>query len=177
MPHDVMAREQGALPSRVSRCEQHASTTFAQARRLYLTAGGEDRFSEECKQLFADMHVAKITQAVIDHYAGVLYPHVEPPTLIREYYVPLAAILHFAASLGLCDYRQIRRPRLPKHLRLRWIWPAEFGTASRRMLAPLPSIVSLLATHGCQPGRGIIPAMGATRSCSRRCGISRCGRR
>jgi integrase len=127
MSRELGAPNQGAEPPRAMRCHsaQNASATFADADRLYVAQGGEDRLIEECHQIFDGMQLSEITQEVIDRWARILCPHVELSTLIREYYVPLAAILHFAASLSLCRYLRIRRPPVTKAHRLRWIWPAE----------------------------------------------------
>lgn len=96
--------------------------TFADALSRYR---GKDRFLGPLEEFFGNTPLTEITQEAIDRGASICYPDAAVSTVIRQYYVPLAAVLHCAAAAGLCEYRQVTRPRLPIHVRLRYISPAE----------------------------------------------------
>jgi integrase len=157
MPRELIALEQGAEQPRVTRCDsaQTRSTTFVEARRLYTAQGGEDRLTEESHDVFNGMQLSEITQEVIDRWARILYPHVELSTLIREYYVPLAAMLHFAASLGLSRYLRIRRPLLTKAPHLRWIWPAESVRLAEKCCSHFRPLYLFMQHTGANAGEAV----------------------
>jgi integrase len=127
MAHEFIAPERGELPARRTSnlTLRNGSITFAEAYQLYLAAGGEDRLTDECHQIFDGMSPSEITQEVLDYWGPILHADVELSTLIREYYGPLGAVLHFAHSIGLCPYLLIKRPRISKATRLRWRSPAQ----------------------------------------------------
>jgi integrase len=128
MPEEPVALQQRTESLRVSRCgstQQCESITFAEASRLYEKAGGDDRFLPLAKQHLGSLLLWQITQEAIDQLAPGSYPDARASTIVRQWYGPIAAVLHFAASQGLCEYRRIRLPRLPPASRLRWIWPAD----------------------------------------------------
>jgi integrase len=102
-----------------------AEITFAYAAGLYVKAGGERRFLWVPKQHIGNVPLASVTQALIDRTAKVAFPAAKVSTRVRQYYVPVAAVLHHAAEAGLCAYLQVRRPSISCTPRLRWIWPAE----------------------------------------------------
>ncbi len=119
-----------------------------------MEAGGERRFQPPLIKHFGTTPLAKIDQAAIDRAAKLLYPSATPATLNRQVYTPISAVLKFAAKRGMCDFRQIERPRQPKG-RVRWLTPAEADRlieACSRHLKPL--IIFLLYT-GCRLSEGL----------------------
>ncbi len=117
-----------------------ATATFIEAAVMYLEAGGEARFVEPLTTHFGMTNLARIDQGAIDRAAKILYPDAAPSTLNRQVYTPAAAILHFAAERGLCDWRKIHRPKQPAG-RVRWLRPEE---AERLMEACSPHLGPLV---------------------------------
>jgi integrase len=101
-----------------------ATATFIEAAVSYLEHGGERRFVGPLIDYFRSMPLAAIDQNTIDQAAATIYPKVSNATRVRQFYVPLSAILRHAALRGLCEHRVIERPSLPKG-RVRWITPEE----------------------------------------------------
>ena len=101
-----------------------ATATFLEAAVAYMEAGRERRFLAPLVKHFGNQPLVNITQAAIDRAAKVLYPRAAPGTLNRQVYTPTSAILKFAAKRGLCEFRQIDRPRQPKG-RTRYLTPPE----------------------------------------------------
>ena len=91
---------------------------------MYLEGGGEARFIEPLTDHFRAAKLAEIDQGAIAKAARKLYPDAAPSTVNRQLYTPMAAILHFAAENGLCEWRKIKRPKQPKG-RVRWLRPEE----------------------------------------------------
>ena len=103
---------------------KHESITFAQAISRYEKAGGENRFLALPNEHLGDLPLSKVTQDAIDQLARVAYREASVSTIVRQWYGPIAAVLHGAASQRLCEYRQINLPHVPTEFRLRWIRPA-----------------------------------------------------
>jgi integrase len=123
-----------------------ATATFLEAAVGYLESGGERRFMKRLIDHFGTTPLASIDQAAIDHAAKKLYPTAAAATLNRQIYTPTSAVLKFASTLGLCDFRPLRRPKQPKG-RVRWITPVEADrliTAGAAHLRPL--LIFLLYT-------------------------------
>ena len=103
---------------------KRATATFLEAAVLYMEGGGERRFMRPLIDHFGTTPLVKIDQAAIDHAAKKLYPNRAPSTLNRHVYTPISAVLKYASSRGLCEGRQVQRPRQPKG-RIRYLTPAE----------------------------------------------------
>jgi integrase len=101
----------------------HALVKLRDAALAYIAAGGEARFVWRLIEEVGEMRIAEITQEFIDANARRLYRCTA--TAIRQWYVPIAAILHFAAKRGDCPYWQLKRPRIQSAVRLRFIYPEE----------------------------------------------------
>ncbi len=73
---------------------------------------------------FGTTPLSRIDQAAIDRAARELKPAASNATRNRQVYMPIGAVLHYAAKRGLCEYRKIERPRQPRG-RMRWLRPDE----------------------------------------------------
>lgn len=108
--------------------EQQATSdvvTFAEAARLYVVAGGEQRYLAKIVSYFgSEIRIDKIDALAIERAAASIYPHVKPDTVRRQLRVPIRAVLNFA--LGK------RREKLDDTRRLRWLTPEE---AERLLIA------------------------------------------
>ncbi len=126
MSGQLYALNEGAHLSRVRRDQQpqSATITFGEASEIYEKQGGDRRFLGALRQYFGPLPLSEITQERIDQVAKIALAGAKESTRIRQYYVPLAAILHHAAELQLCPYLVIRRPRAATIDRVRWISPA-----------------------------------------------------
>ncbi len=100
------------------------TATFIEAAVMYLEAGGEARYIEPLTDHFGTTKLARIDQNAVERAAKNIYPKAAPSTVNRQVHTPLAAVLHYAAKRGLCEYRKIERPRQPAG-RMRWLRPEE----------------------------------------------------
>lgn len=104
----------------------HADTrekTFADATEAYLNNGGEERFLERINEAIGPLPLNSINQEVIDNTAreiygayrktenGKIYEH-KSSTIKRQFYDPVAAVLHYAAELDWTPYRRVKKPKI-----------------------------------------------------------------
>jgi len=140
----------------VERSIHGASTTatFLEAAVMYLENGGEARFIEPLTDYFKSAKLGRIDQAAIDKAAKEIYPEASTSTLNRQVYTPVAAILHYAAERGLCDWRKIRRPKQPK-VRVRWLRPEEADKLIAECSPHLKPLVTFLFYTGARISEAI----------------------
>ncbi len=96
-----------------------APTTFATVAADYMAAkgiaeGNERYYIDKLVAELGHLDVAAVTGADIAKAARALYPTHAATTLNRQAYTPAAAILHWAAEVGLRDYVRIRKLREDK---------------------------------------------------------------
>ena len=101
-----------------------ATASFLEAAVAYMEAGGERRYLKRLINHFGNLPLAKIDQAAIDHAAKILCPSAAPSTVNCQIHTPVSAVVKHAAARGLCEYKQIERPRQPRG-RVRWLTPSE----------------------------------------------------
>ena len=95
--------------------------TFLSAAVGYMKAGGERRFLEPIMEHFGETLIARIDQAAIDAGAVTLFPDATPQTRNRQFYTPVAAILHYAGA-----EIEVRRPKGHEgERRTDWLWPEQ----------------------------------------------------
>jgi len=129
--------------------------TFAGAVSRYLASGGEQRFLRKVEAALGGLPLAEITQAAIDHGAAALYPGASPATKVRQYYVPVSAVVHFAAQNGWCEYRKIRRPSVPTKHRLNWLRPDEADTLAINCSPTFRPLYLFWLLTGTSPSEGL----------------------
>lgn len=92
--------------------------TFAEAARLYIQNGGEERFMEKIvNHLGPKVTVDEIDDLEIARIGEAIYPAASPDTVRRQVRVPIKAVLNFADGK--------RRVKLNDNKRARWLTPAE----------------------------------------------------
>jgi integrase len=121
-----------------------AAVKLREIALAYIAAGGEARFVWRLINDIGNIPLAEVGQELIDEYAAKSYPR--PATAIRQCYVPIAAILHFAAARGDCAYWQLKRPPIQSSVRLRFIAPEESVRLAAKC-APHFRATYLLAQH------------------------------
>lgn len=95
--------------------------SFADAIEAYLNKGGEERFLGKINEILGSLPLEGVTQAVIDkaaieHFQTYTrggekrYKH-QPSTVKRQFYDPVATVLHHAADLGWISWRRIKKPK------------------------------------------------------------------
>jgi len=95
--------------------------TFLSAAVAYIKGGGERRYLELIIEHFGETLLPKIDQAAIDTGAVKLYPDVSPATRNRQFYTPVAAVLHHA---GISI--DVNRPKgADGSKRTDWLWPEQ----------------------------------------------------
>jgi integrase len=97
--------------------------TFLSAAIAYMQAGGERRYVARLVKYFGETFIKDINQDMIDAGAKAVYPGAIPPTVARQFYVPVSAILHHALG-DKCP--EIKRPKGSKGKeRKEWLWPED----------------------------------------------------
>ncbi|MCZ6862677.1 MAG: site-specific integrase [Alphaproteobacteria bacterium] len=114
---------------------------------LYLEGGGERRYLQPLIDRFGTTPLSRIDQGAIDRAARELKPAASAATRARQVYMPIGAVLHYAAKRGLCEYRKIERPRQPKG-RMRWLRPDEAERLIEACAPHLRPLVILLFGTG-----------------------------
>src|SRR5262249_28189964 len=79
---------------------RRATATFAQAALNYLEQGGSKRYLNEIISHFGTKTLAQIDQDAIDRGARKLYPDVGDSTRIRQFYVPVSAVMTHRSKRG-----------------------------------------------------------------------------
>lgn len=130
------------------------TATFLEAAVGYMEAGGERRFLGPLVKHFGTTTLARIDQTAIDRAATVLYPDASAATLNRQVYTPVSAALKFAAKRGMCDFRQLDRPRQPRG-RIRSLAPAEADRLIESCAKHLKPLVVFLFYTGCRLSEGL----------------------
>jgi len=100
--------------------------TFLDAALAYMQAGGERKRLGPIIEMTGEfalrgVPVTEIDQVMIDNAAAALFPGVPPPTLNREFYTPVAAVIHRAGR-----QMKIMRPKGWRGARATaWLEPAQ----------------------------------------------------
>jgi integrase len=126
---------------------RRAVATFLEAAVSYMEAGGERRFIDRLLKRLGARPLASIDQAAIDRLARALYPAASPATLNRQVYTPISAVLRHAHKRGLCELREIERPRQPKG-KVRWLTPGEASALVAACSPHMRPIVTFLLYTG-----------------------------
>jgi integrase len=100
------------------------AAAFLEAAVLYMEAGRERRYLRPLIDHLGGDKLIQVDQAAIDRAARVIKPDAAPATVNRQVYGPVAAVLHFAAERGLCEYRKIKRVKEPRG-RVHWLKPEQ----------------------------------------------------
>lgn len=127
------------------------TATFDDAVRLYEAARnlsrGEQRHVDRLRQHFGTKSLSTLRPADLVDAAHTLYPTVTPQTKNRQAIEPCAAILHYAARNGLCDW--IRAEKLPtEEPERRLVRPAGLSPVIAATEGPLNVILVTLAYQG-----------------------------
>jgi integrase len=77
----------------------------------YIESGGSPAYFAPLLALIGHLPISEMNQERIDYLASVICANVTVSTCIRQVYVPLSAILKFAAARCWCGYFRIKRPR------------------------------------------------------------------
>jgi len=130
------------------------TTTFLEAAVSYMEAGGERKFLKPLLEEIGGLALAQIDQAVIDRTAKLVYPAGANSTLNRQVYTPISAVMKHASARGLCEHRQIERPRQPRG-RVRWLTPAEADRLIETSSAHLKPLVIFLLYTGARASEAL----------------------
>jgi integrase len=133
---------------------RRATATFAQAALSYLEHGGSRRYLNEIISYFGTTALARIDQDAIDRGARKLYPDGSDSTRVRQFYVPVSAVLTHAAKRGWCSKVIIERPKLPGG-RVRWITLAEAERLIGTCAEHLRPLVTFLLYVGARCGEAL----------------------
>lgn len=101
---------------------QTSHYTVAHAVVEYIENGGEDQYLKKIVDTLGRVPLDEITQDKIDQAARQVYGAFKKgekgtkrtykkSTIRRQFYVPLAAVLHYAADIGWTHYRRVKMPK------------------------------------------------------------------
>src|SRR5262245_13011166 len=133
---------------------RRATATFAQAALSYLEQGGSKRYLNEIISHFGTKPLAQIAQDAIDRGARKLYPDASDSTRVRQFYVPVSAVLTHAAKRGWCPKLIIERPKTAPG-RVRWITRAEADRLIEACANHLRPLVTFLIYTGARAGEAL----------------------
>jgi integrase len=133
---------------------RRATATFAQAALSYLEQGGSKRYLNEIITHFGTSPLARIDQDAIDRGARKLYPDTSDSTRVRQFYVPVSAVMTHAAKRGWCSKLIIERPKAPPG-RNRWITLAEANRLIEACAEHLRPLVTFLIYTGARAGEAL----------------------
>lgn len=113
-----LRREREILEGTVSKSQY----TVAHAVVEYVENGGENKYLDKVVEYLGRNSLSEITQELIDQAARKAYAGFrkgkrgkhrayKKSTIRRQFYVPLAAVLHYAADIGWMHYRRVRMPK------------------------------------------------------------------
>lgn len=100
--------------------------TVADAILAYIENGGDDRFLFKINETLGETPLSDLTQGMIDKASREAYPGYKrgengqrrphsAATIKRQFYIPLAAVLHYAHESGMMPhYMRLRMPRAPR---------------------------------------------------------------
>jgi integrase len=139
----------------------HSPTkTVAHAVVAYIENNGENKYLDKIVETLGHLPLDKVTQEDIDGAARKAYPGYKrgkkgsfrkhtPATIKRHFYVPLAAVLHYAADLQWMPYRRIRAPKV-KRPPPKWAEPDWFQKLWAVADPELKAITMFLSRTGCR---------------------------
>ena len=143
---------------------------LADAILAYLDKGGDDRFLSAINEHLGRTKLTAIDQELIDRTAREIYgtykhgkkiKSYSKATLVRQFYTPLAAVLHYAADLGWMPYIRIKKPKAarppPKWANEKWF--KQFFAHAHQDIA---AVVTFLAGTGCRISEVLLADWGDT---------------
>lgn len=133
---------------------RRATATFAQAALSYLNRSGSRRFLHRIIAHFGTTPLGRLDQDAIDEAAHRLYPKASDSTRIRQFYVPVSAVLTHAAKRGWCLKPIIERPKTPPP-RVRWITLDEANRLIDACAKHLRPLVIFLIYTGARAGEAL----------------------
>lgn len=134
--------------------------TFADAIEAYLDKGGEDRYIGKINEIMGKTPLEDVTQGLIDQKAGEAYGEYKKgekgtarkhriSTIKRQFYDPVAAVMHTAADLKWVPYMRIKRPKvsLPPP---EWAEPEWFSKLWKVCGKDMKALTMFLCLTGCR---------------------------
>ncbi len=133
---------------------RRATATFAQAALSYLEQGGSKRYLNKIIAHFGTTALTRVDQDAIDRGARKLYPDASASTRVRQFYVPVSAVMTHAAKRGWCSKLIIERPKTPP-ARSRWITLEEANRLVDACADHLRPLVTFLIYTGARAGEAL----------------------
>lgn len=138
----------------------HGEKTFADAIEAYIDNGGEDKYLARINEVLGDVPLAEVRQQAIDEAArkaygsykktakGKTYTH-KPSTIKRQFYDPVAAVLHYAHDLEWIPYIRVNKPQvtLPPP---EWAEPEYFEKLFKHCDKEVKALTMFLCLTGCR---------------------------
>lgn len=138
----------------------YSDKTFADAIEAYIENGGEDKYLGRINEVLGKTPLKEVNQQSIDEGArkaygsykktdkGKSYKH-KTSTIKRQWYDPVAAVLHYVHSLDWIPYRRINKPKviLPAP---EWAEPEYFKKLWEACDAEVKALSMFLCFTGCR---------------------------
>ena len=142
----------------LSKRKRTADYTLADAILSYIENGGETKFLGPINEHLGRYRLSEINQEIIDRAAreafstfkhGKKTKSYKKSTVVRQFYTPLAAVLHYASDMGWVPYFRIKKPKAerppPQWANEKWF--AKFFEHAHQDIA---AVVTFLAGTGCR---------------------------
>jgi len=133
---------------------RRASAPFIAVAVSYMENGGEPRFVHALVDYFGTRPVSEIGQADLESAAKALYPRCARSTINRQVFTPFSAVMRHGAVRGLCEYKELERPKQPKG-RVRWLTLEEADRLIAACSPTLQPVVVLLLYTGARLGEAL----------------------
>lgn len=140
--------------------KQYSDKTFADALEAYIENGGEDKYLNRINEVLGKLPLKEIGQQTIDEGArkaygsytrrenGNSYKH-KTSTIKRQWYDPVAAVLHYAADMEWIPYKRVKKPKTelsPPE----WVDPEYFDKLWKHCDKELKALTMFLCLTGCR---------------------------
>jgi len=144
-----------AILARRKRVEDY---TFADAILAYIENGGDARFLGPINEHMGRYRLSEIDQDLVDRTAREIFSTFKhgnkiktykKSTIVRQFYTPVASVLHYASDLGWIPYFRIKKPRATRPAP-QWAnekWFTKFFAHAHQDIA---AVVTFLAGTGCR---------------------------
>jgi integrase len=115
---------------------------------------GELQYARRLLDYFKETPLIDINQAAIEKCVGKLYPEGKPGTINRNIITPIAAILHHAASLDMCQWMRVKRRKEPRG-RDAILTSEQADALLDAASTKLEPVIRFMLTTGCRAGEAI----------------------
>jgi integrase len=142
----------------LSKRKRVSDYTLADAILAYIENGGETKFLAPINEHMGRYLLSDLNQEVLDRNAREIFSTFQhgkklkaykKSTIVRQFYTPLASVLHYAADMGWIPYSRIRKPKAERPAP-QWANEKWFAKFFEHAHPDIAAVVTFLAGTGCR---------------------------